>query len=202
MRRTAALVIAAALAASAAGCFHLFPPRVNLERMGTIGICEFRTDVKGNLSPYATRIFLEILLRSQPAARIKELGREEDVLREIGAERFSQEALAALKQRYGIDTVLLGTLEVSNIRPRVDVLSIITTLSASADIEAVLSSRLLDLGDGTTIWTGTAHDREAIAQVSVVKGGGVVFDAQDPERAYGEMLRDLVLRATRDFQWR
>lgn len=202
MRKTAVILASAALAASAAACFHLFPPRVDLKRMGTIGICEFRTDVKGNIAPYATRIFLEVLLKSQPRARIKELGREEDVLREIGAERFTREALAALGRRYGIDTVILGTLEVSNVRPRVDVLSIITTLSVSAVIDAVLSSRLLDLGDGTTVWTGTAHDRESVARVSVVKGGQVFFDAQDPERAYGPMLRDLVMRATRDFQWR
>ncbi len=201
MRKTAVVFFAAALAVSTAGC-RLLPPRVNLERMGTIGLCEFRTDVKGNLAPYTTRIFLEVLLKSQPNARIKELGREEDILREIGADRFSPEALAALGRRYGVNTVIFGTLEVSNIRPRVDVLSIITTLTVSAEIEAVLSSRLLDLGDGTTIWAGTAHERETVGQVSVVKGGGVIFDAQDPERAYGPMLRDLVLRATRDFQWR
>jgi len=202
MKKTAVILLAAALAASSVGCFRLFPPRVNLERMGTIGVCEFRTGAQGNIAPYATRIFLEVLLKSQPGARIKELGREEDVLREIGANRFSQEALGALRQKYGVDTVIFGTLEVSNIRPRVDILSIITRLSVSADIEAVLSARLLDLSDGTTIWTGTAHERESVAQVSVVKGGGAIFDAQDPERAYGPMLRDLVLRATRDFQWR
>jgi len=202
MKKTVLVLIAAALAVSSLGCFHLFPPRVNLERMGTIGLVEFRSEAKGNIASYATRIFLEILLKSQPAARIKELGREEDVLREIGAGRFTQDALAAVGSRYGVDTVILGTLEISNIRPRVDVLSIITTLRVSADIEAVLSARLLDLGDGTTVWAGTAHDRESVGQVSVVKGGGVIFDAQDPERAYGPMMRDLVIRATRDFQWR
>jgi hypothetical protein len=202
MKKTAVILTAAALTASAAGCFHLFPPRVILERMGTIGLVEFRTETRGNIAPFATRIFLEVLLKSQPGARIKELGREEDVLREIGAARFSQEALAALGRRYGVDSVILGTLEVSNIRPRVDVLSIITTLSVSADIDAILSSRLLDLRDGTTVWTGTAQARESVGQVSIVKGGAVIFDAQDPERAYGPLLRDLVLRATRDFQWR
>lgn len=202
MRKTAVILISAALLASAAGCFHLFPPRVNLERMGVIGLVDFRSDAQGNIASYATRIFLEVLLRSQPAARIKELGREEDVLREIGADRLSQEAFAAIGKRYGVDSVIVGTLEISNIRPRVDVLTIITTLSVSADIEALLSSRLLDLNDGTTVWAGSARDREAVGQVSVVKGGGVVFDAQDPERAYGPLIRDLVLRATRDFQWR
>lgn len=202
MKKIAVILTAAALMASAAGCFHLFPPRVNLERMGVVGLVEFRSDAQGNIASYATRIFLEVLLKSQPGARIKELGREEDVLREIGADRFSQDALAALGKRYGVDSLIVGTLEISNIRPRVDVLSIITTLSVSADIEALLSSRLLDLSDGTTAWAGSARDRESVGQVSVVKGGGVIFDAQDPERAYGPLVRDIVLRATRDFQWR
>ncbi len=201
MRKILVVFVLAALAASA-GCAHLFPPRVNLERMGTIGLVEFRSEAKGEIASYATRIFLEVLLKSQPGARIKELGREAEVLRELGAERFSPDVLTALGRRYGVDSLILGTLDVSNIRPRVDVLSIITTLSVSADVDALLASRLLDLKDGTTLWAGTARDRQTVAQVSVVKGGGVFFDARDPERAYGRLIRDLVLRATRDFQWR
>jgi len=201
MRKTAVAFVLAALAASA-GCARLFPPRINLERMGTIGLVEFRSEAKGEIASYATRIFLEVLLKSQPGARIKELGREADVLRELGAGRFSPDVLTALGRRYGVDSLILGTLDVSNVRPRVDVLSIITTLSVSADVDAILASRLLDLRDGTTLWTGTARDRQTVAQVSVVKGGGVFFDARDPERAYGHLIRDLVWRATRDFQWR
>jgi hypothetical protein len=139
----------AALAASA-GCARLFPPRINLERMGTIGLVEFRSEARGEIASYATRIFLEVLLKSQPGARIKELGREADVLRELGAGRFSPDVLTALGRRYGVDSLILGTLDVSNVRPRVDVLSIITTLSVSADVDALLASRLLDLKDGTS----------------------------------------------------
>ena len=202
MKKIVVILAASILAASAVGCARLFPPRINLERMGTIGLVELATKAEGNIGSYATRIFLEVVLKSQPGARIKELGRESDLLREIGAGRLNQDAIAAIRQRYGVDSLILGTLEISNVRPRVDVISIITTLSVSADIEALLSARLLDLGDGTTAWAGSARGRESVAQVSVLKGGAVIFDAQDPERAYGPLVRDLVLRATRDFQWR
>jgi hypothetical protein len=39
-----------------------------------------------------------------------------------------------------------------------------------------------------------------VANVSIFKGGDVIFDAQDPERAYGQLIRSLVLRTTRDFR--
>ncbi len=64
-----------ALIAAAAGCLHL-PPRINLERMGTVGLIQLRSEAEGNIAEYATQVLLEVLLKSQPGARIKELGRE------------------------------------------------------------------------------------------------------------------------------
>lgn len=201
MKRPGIVMLSAMLIAAAAGCVHL-PPRVNLEPLGTIGLVQFRSEAKGNIAGYATQVFLEILLKSQPGARIKELGPEEDVLRDIEADRLSPDALEALRQRFGVDTVIFGTLDVSDVRPRVDLAAIISTLSVSAEVSAVLTARLLDTRDGTTLWTDSARDRRAVAHVSVVRGGGVFFDARDPEQAYGSLIRALAGRATRDFQWR
>jgi len=201
MKRTGIVLLSAVLIAAAAGCIHL-PPRFNLEPMGTIGLIEFRSEAKGNIAAYATQVFLEILLRSQPGARIKELGREDEVLRDIEANRLSPDALEALRRRFGVDTLIVGTLEVSDIRPRVGLAAIISTLSVSAEVNAVLTARLLDTRDGTTLWTDSARERSTVANVSVVSGGGVIFDARDPEQAYGSLVRALVRRATRDFQWR
>ncbi len=39
-----------------------------------------------------------------------------------------------------------------------------------------------------------------IADLSVLKNGQVMFDARDPERLYGRLIRELVLRTTRDFR--
>ena len=202
MKRTALVMLAAGLIVAAGGCSRLFPPRINLEGLGTVGLVQFRTEAKGNLAEYATQVFLEVLLKSQPGARIKELGREEDVLRDVGANRLSPDALEALRQRFGVDTLIVGTLDVSDIRPRVDLAAIISTLSVSAEVDAILTARLLDTRDGTTLWTDSARDRRTVANVSVARGGGVFFDARDPERAYGSLVRALVVRATRDFQWR
>jgi len=202
MKRTTTVLISVALIAAALGCFHRNPPRVNLEGFGAIGIVQFRSEVKGNIAEYATRIFIEVMVKSQPGARIKELGREDEVLRDIRANRFSPDALEALRRRFNVDAVILGTLDMSNIRPRVNLLSIISTLSVSAEVDAALTARLLDTRDGTTLWTDSARDHKTVAQVSVFRGGDIFFDARDPERAYGSLIRALVARTTRDFQWR
>ena len=202
MKRTTTVFIAMAFIAAAAGCFHRNPPRVNLEGFGAIGIVQFRSEAKGNIAEYATRIFIEVLVKSQPGARIKELGPEDEVLRDIRANRFSPDALEARRRRFNVDAVILGTLDMSNIRPRVNLLSIISTLSVSAEVDAVLTARLLDTRDGTTLWTDSARDHKTVAQVSVFRGGDIFFDARDPEKAYGSLIRALVAQTTRDFQWR
>ena len=202
MKRTTMVLISVALIATALGCFYRYSPRINLNRFGTIGLVQFHSEAKGNIAEYATRIFIEVLVKSQPGARIKELGREDEVLRDIGANRFSPDALEALRRRFNVDAVIFGTLDMSNVRPRVDVLSIISTLSVSADVDAVLTARLLDTRDGTTLWMDSVRDRKTVAQVSVFRGGDIFFDARDPERAYGSLIRALVARTTRDFQWR
>lgn len=201
MKKAAALAALALLAGLTAGCHH-YPPRFNLDSMGTIGIVDFRTESKGVLAEYATRLFIEVLVQSQPGARIKELGAEADVLRDIGQNRLGPDALAAVRSRYGVDAVFLGTLDVSKVTPRIDLLAIISTLSVSADVDAQMTARLIDTGDGTTIWADSARDRRTVANVSVARGGGIFFDARDPERAYGGLMRELVGRITRDFQWR
>jgi hypothetical protein len=101
-----------------------------------------------------------------------------------------------------VDTLIVGTLELSDIRPRVDLAAIISTLSVSAEVDATLTARLLDTQDGTTLWTDSARERRSVAHVSVARGGGIFFDARDPEQAYGSLIRALVVRTTRDFQWR
>ena len=201
MKRSIAGLVFVSLIAAAVSCYRGYPPRINLTRYGTIGLVQFRSEAKGNIAEYATRIFLEVLVQSQPGARIKDLGREDEVLQDIGANRMSPEALEDLGRKYNVDAVFLGTLDVSNIRPRVDLVSIITSLSVSAEVDAVMTARLLDTQDGTALWTDSAGDSKTVAQVSVWRDGGIFFDARDPERAYGSLIRSLVARMTRDFRW-
>ena len=202
MKKAVTLLTIVSLAALTSSCLFRRPPRINLEAMGTIGLVEFQSEAKGNISGYATQVFLEVLLKSQPGARIKELGSARDVLGDVGASRLNPAALQALGREHGVDTIFFGTLDVSKVRPRVDLASIITSLSVSAEVDAIMTSRLVDTRDGTTLWTDSSRDRQSVGHVSVFRGGGIFFDARDPEQAYGPLIRHLVLRTTRSFQWR
>ncbi len=184
-----------------AGC-ALRPPRVNLEPLGTIGLVEFWTTAKGTIAAYSTQIFLEVLTKSQPGVRVKELGPEEAVLAEVGADRPTAAAAAALREKFGVEAIFFGTLQISDIKPRVGIASIVTSATASADVEATLSAKLIETKEGTTLWADSARDRRSVGQVSIFKGGGIFFDARDPEEAYGDLVRALVHETTRDFQWR
>jgi hypothetical protein len=200
MKKFTAVVCLVVLAAFAAGCF-LIPARVNLERLGTIGFIGFQSSARGNIADYAGQVFLEVLIRSQPRARIKELGPGDEILRDVRTGRISQTALEAVGRRYGVDAILIGTLELSEARPRISLATILLgSVRASVEVDARMSARLLDTRDGTTFWTDSARDRMDVANVSIFKGGDVIFDAQDPERAYGQLIRSLVLRTTRDFR--
>ena len=197
MKRTAVVSICVVLAVLASSC--LFSPRVNLQRLGRIGFVGFDSRARGNISEYAGQVFLETLLRSQPRARIIDLGPADRSLGGSGTP--SPEALAEIGRRYNIDAVLAGTLDLSKVRPRVDLGALLFgSIQASVDVDAFMSARLMDTRDGTTFWMDSARVRMELAGLNVLKSGEVLFDARDPERAYGSLIRELVLRTTRDLR--
>jgi hypothetical protein len=199
MKKATVLALLAAVLASA-GCRTA--PRIDLGRVGTIGLFQFYSTANGKLAEYAGRVFAEVVLRNQPGVRIKELGPADKVLGGIGASRLSQDALDAIRRSSGVDAIVVGSLDVSEVKPRVDLLSIIKMISVAAEVEAVMTARLIDTRDGTTIWTDSARARATVAHVSVAPGGVIFFDARDPEQAYGPLVRDLVRQTTRDIRRR
>jgi hypothetical protein len=199
MRKAAGLL--AVVTTLLAGC-ALRPPRISLEPLATVGLVGVRSSAEGGIGDYATQVFLEILTESQPGVRIKELGPAEAMLGEPGADRMTPDAAADIGQKYGVAAVFFGTLQVSDVRPRINIATIITSATVSADVEAVLSARLVDTRDGATLWAAGARDRKAVGHVSYFQGGGIFFDARDPEEAYGDLVRSLVSKVTRDLRWR
>ena len=139
------------------------------------------------------------MLRSQPGARIVDLGPADRILGGPGVP--SPEALAEIGRRYNVDAILAGTLDLSKVRPRVDLGGLLFgSIQASVDVDAFMSARLMDTHDGTTFWMDSARVRMDLANLNVLKSGEVLFDARDPERAYGRLIRELVLRTTRDLR--
>jgi hypothetical protein len=202
MAKRTIILISALFVLLAGGCGPriLVPPAVNLEQFVGVGLIAFSSNAKGNLADYATQKFIEVVNKSQPNARIIELGREADVLKDIALERLGPDAMQAIGKKYNVNLVFVGNLRVSNIKPRVSIASIITHLSASAEVDADITVKLIDTGQGATIWTDSARDRRTVAHVSVFRGGDFFFDAQDPEEAYGKLIRTLIKDITEDFR--
>jgi len=176
------------------------PPRVDLQSYDVIGIVEFTSDAEGTLPSFATQRFIEELQRSQPGVRVLELGSDEKLKETTGQDRLDFEAMKIIKEQYGVGAVIVGNLEVSDVRPTFNVQDMISSMSVSAEVDASLTTRIYETALGATIWTRSTKRTNKVAQAGVGGNGSVVFDAQDPDRAYGALVDGLVHDVTRDFR--
>ncbi len=177
----------------------LVPPLVDLKQNEVVGIIEFRLEEQGKLSGYATSRFLRAITKDQPGVQIVELGKETDVLAAVGHSSLTPDAIKAIGEKYGLNGLIVGTIEISDIQPHFEFGLGLPHASASARVKATLTARLVRTDNAATVWTGTAQSERTVGQVTVAKGF-FSFDADDPERAYGELINDLVNKSTRDFR--
>lgn len=190
------------LALVACGPKVMVPPNVDLAVFKSIALVDFTSNAEGNLADYATQKFLEIVTASQPEARIIEIGSEEEVLGAVGADKMDHDAVKAIAREYGVEAIIVGTLEVSDVKPHVNISTDLSSLGVSADIEANLTVKLYDTYDGATVWTSSARGRETVANVDILTGGGFYFDADDPAKAYGGLVDGLIDEVTYDLRVR
>ena len=177
----------------------LAPPRVDLDRYASIGLVVFSSNATGDLNDYATRKFLQSVQAGQPGVRVLELGDESRVLRAVEHESLDFEAMRAIGEKWGVQAVFAGHLDVTDVKPRINVARMIKSMSVSADVKAMLSARLVETETGATVWTRGASAQAPVMHVSVVKRGPVNFGASDPDQAYGKLVHTLVSRVTSDF---
>jgi hypothetical protein len=183
----------------------MVPPRIDLTQHEVIGIIEFKCDKRGDLAPFTTRKFTEAIRRDQEMIRIVDLGTEAEVLREIGHDKLNKSAFQAIGEEYEVETVFAGDLFISDVRPDISLELIFTAgMSVSAEVDATLEAQMVETESGASLWNTSSSSTREIGYVSVWEGGGFVFDAEDPERAYGKLVNTLVEYASQDFQvtWR
>ena len=203
MSRVRSLTLAAVGTLLVVGCgttaLVQVPPRVDLHAFETIGIVQFESGAKGNLAPFATQRFIEAMTQSQPGVRVLELGRSADLEPPIGSGAVDHAAIQALGKKYAVDAIIVGDLAVKDVHPKIDVFNIVKSMSVTADVDAALTTRLLETSRGATLWTRSTSSTRTVAQVGV-GSGQVAFDARDPESAYGELVDALVNDITDDFR--
>jgi hypothetical protein len=176
------------------------PPRVDLNAYDTIGLVEFSSNSEGNLNQFASQKFLEAIQSSQPGIRVIELGQETRVLQAVQYDEFGFDAIQAVGRKFNVDAVIIGRVEVTDVKPRVDISAILSSMSMTADVEASLTARLYESESGATMWTNSGHCKEAVAHVGLVPNGSAHFGASDPEEAYGKLVYGLVYQITEDFR--
>lgn len=178
----------------------MIPPRIDLRPHELIGVLEFTSDSGGELGPLATRRFIEWARRDQGLVRMVELGSRKRALRELGRDRWDPAAYTELGSRRGLRTILAGQLIVSDVKPQVRLLPAMASGHVTARVQATLEVRLIEAATGASLWSASAVGIRDVGHVSMSGGGRFAFDADDPERAYGDLVDNLVEQTTRDFR--
>jgi hypothetical protein len=204
MKRHIPLWAAGVALVACMGCTKrmLVPPRVHLDVYDTVGLVLFSSNTEGSLEEFASQKFIESIQLSQPNVRILELGPEEQLLESIQRDRLDYDAVRTIGRKFNVEAVLTGHMDVTEVKPKVGLTTLLSSLSVKADVEASLTTRLYDSESGATLWTNSARGKQTVAHVGLISGGGFHFGASDPDDAYGELVHGLVFEVTRDFRVR
>lgn len=177
----------------------MVPPRIDLKQHEVIGIIDFDCTNKGKLGVLTTERFMEAIRVDQGMVRIIKLGSKKKVLKAIGSQKLDAAAFEAIGGKYEVSTVFKGELVISDIRPD----AIITpglNMRLNADVDATLAVEMFETVTGASIWNRSASATENIAGVSIFGGKYFSFDADDPDKAYGKLVNNLVVRTTGDYR--
>jgi hypothetical protein len=196
---TAVVIIAAGVMfLGCGGQKVLVPPRIDLKIYGTLGMIEFETNSKGNIAQFTSEKVLRALQEAQPGTPIVEMGTMHDVLSAVGRNSLDIETIKLVATKYGVGGIVTGKLDVEKVKPSVNISAIIKELGVSAYVEATLSAKLVEAKSGATIWSNSIQGREKVASVGIM-GGDIYFNAKDPDKAYGSMVKRLIGVISNDF---
>ncbi len=192
-----ALALTMMVAGACATARVLVPPRFDLATFYTVGLVNFTIEnARGDLDEVATEYFTRELFATQSGIEVLELGDMDEILAEAERERFDLRAARAVGGEYEIPAVFVGHLKASSVRPRA---SISRFPSVEAVVSVELTVRLLSTESGATLWSNTAHANQSVGGLGLA-GGEIVFSAEDPNEAYGDLVALLIDELTADFR--
>lgn len=168
------------------------PPKVDLTQHDVIAVLEFQSSNEGELASFTTRRFTDVARQDQGLVRMMQVvaetaRRDAASVREIGRE-------------HGAQTVLVGTIEISDVRPKFSLGQTLKSGSMTANVDATLTVDLVETSTGASIWSASSRATRTIGHVSVFDDRSFTFDAEDPEEAYGPLIDALVGAVTSDFR--
>ncbi len=199
-------LLLAALMVLLLACAHkekvLIPPKVDLKTYPSIGVVEFSTNAEDTLKPYVTQSFIENIQSAQPGTRILELGDADHLLRSLGHSQLNPETIQSIGKKYKVAAVIVGHLQISQIKPKIKVTTSVKSLNARAYIEAALKTRILETNSGATCWTRASSGTTQVAGINLMEGGPFSVGVSDPKEKYGKLVPKLVYANTMDFRSR
>jgi hypothetical protein len=180
----------------------LLPPIIELKAYRNIGVIEFSTNAENILRPYVTQYFIQNVQSAQPGTRVLELGSEKLVLKSLRRQELDRNTIKSIGDEYNVDALILGHLQVSEIKPNVKIFSAPQAVRANVYVEAALQTRILDTNTGATLWTKASSGKVSVAKLNLAMEGPFSFSASDPKEKYGKLVPELVYANTSDFRSR
>jgi len=199
MRKVYYIIMAGALLLFTAGCVSGVPV-VDLTEYGRVGFMDVSSSAEGGIAKVASQELVEKIMQiDKEKITVVELGSEEELLRAVGRERMDPETIQMIGKKYNIGVMVSSHLNISEVRPHIDISTITESLGVKAEVDASLTVKLLETEGGGTLWTDSVEDTQSVASVSIGSGGLFHFDASTPEKAYGDLVRNLVRKISSDF---
>jgi hypothetical protein len=188
------------------GCSHtekvLLPPKIELKAYRNIGVIEFSTNAENNLRQFVTQNFIQNVQSAQPGIRILEIGSEKLVLKSVHRSEIDLKTIKSIGDEYNVDALILGHLQVSEIKPDVKIYSVPQAVSAKVYVEAALQTKILETNSGATLWTKANSGKVSVAKLNLAMKGPFNISASDPKEKYGKLVPELVYANTSDFRSR
>ncbi len=196
-RRVARLVVLGVLllTASCAGARYetvTYPPRIDLTKHELIGVLEFSSPDEKELASMVTARFVESARSDQGLVRMVTLSSERT--------KPDTARLRELAHEHGLQTIVLGDLRISKVRPSVSISDALSSANVSGAIEGTLDVQIIEPATGASLWSASARSRETVGNVSVQVFKAVGFDAVSPDSAYAALVDTLVAQVTRDMR--
>ncbi len=163
------------------------------------GIISLTSNAEGNLDEFVAPKFLEAITEDQKVG-IVELGEEDSVLLAVGRRIMNPDTVRAIGETCSVGAVILGDLEISDVRLTLKLSSLVKHIGVKAEVEAFMTEKLLETEHGATVWTGSDRDIETVAGITIFPGKRVFFDARDSEEAYGDLVESLIERVMAHFR--
>lgn len=186
------------------GCSHtekvLIPPKIELKDYRNIGVIEFSTNAEDNLRQYVTQNFIQNVQSAQPGTRVLELGSEEQVLKSLKCRELDFKTIKSIGDEYNVDAIIMGHIQVSEIKPNVKIFSVSQAVRAEVYVEAALRTRILETDSGATLWTKANSGKTSVAELNLATEGPFNLSASDPKEKYGKLVTGLVYANTSDFR--